>query len=221
MCRLGPYNESGTIRGKTRYAATENGDPMNCLATTIGSCNPRRHRQGKLQSIVLATALLFATLCGSRIAWAQASADASAAAQTNGPRAGTDAIRAVIAKYARAVDDADATLAAQIWSASPDVTFIWPLGRERGFDQIKRDVYEGAMGGMFSERKLDIHDVSIHVYGETAWSEFDWDFTATLKKDGSAVTNHGMETQIYRKEAGGWRLVHVHYSAMPAPQAAP
>jgi uncharacterized protein (TIGR02246 family) len=174
-----------------------------------------------LQSIVLATALLFATLCGSRIAWAQASADASAAAQTNGPRAGTDAIRAVIAKYARAVDDADATLAAQIWSASPDVTFIWPLGRERGFDQIKRDVYEGAMGGMFSERKLDIHDVSIHVYGETAWSEFDWDFTATLKKDGSAVTNHGMETQIYRKEAGGWRLVHVHYSAMPAPQAAP
>jgi hypothetical protein len=72
------------------------------------------------------------------------------------------------------------------------------LGRERGFDRIKRDVYEGAMGGMFSERRLNVHDVSIHVYGETAWSEFDWDFAAKLKKDGSAVTNHGMETQIYR-----------------------
>jgi hypothetical protein len=26
------------------------------------------------------------------------------------------------------------------------------------------------------------------------------------------VTTHGVETQIYRKQAGKWRLVHVHYS---------
>ena len=35
---------------------------------------------------------------------------------------------------------------------------------------------------------------------------------ATMRKDGSAVTTHGVETQIYRKQAGKWRLVHVHYS---------
>jgi hypothetical protein len=33
-----------------------------------------------------------------------------------------------------------------------------------------------------------------------------------MRKDGSAVTTHGVETQIYRKQAGEWRLVHVHYS---------
>jgi ketosteroid isomerase-like protein len=194
---------------------------MNRLENTKGSCTPRKRRQRKLQWTVIGAALLLAALCGPRIARAQATADASAAPQTTGPATDTEAIRAIIAKYAQAVDDADTNLAAQIWSASPDVTFIWPLGREHGFDQIKRDVYEAAMGGMFSERKLSIHDISVHVYGDTAWSEFDWDFTAKLKKDGSPVTTHGVETQIYRKEAAGWRLVHVHYSAMPAPQAAP
>jgi hypothetical protein len=29
-----------------------------------------------------------------------------------------------------------------------------------------------------------------------------WDFHATMRKDGSAVTTHGVETQIYRKENG-------------------
>jgi ketosteroid isomerase-like protein len=57
-----------------------------------------------------------------------------------------------------------------------------------------------------------MHDVAIHVNGAAAWSEFHWDFHATLRKDGSAVTTHGIETQIYRKEEGDWRLVHVHYS---------
>ena len=49
----------------------------------------------------------------------------------------------------------------------------------------------------------------IYVNGAPAWSEFQWDFHATLRKDGSAVTTHGVETQIYRKEEGKWRLVHV------------
>jgi len=32
---------------------------------------------------------------------------------------------------------------------------------------------------------------------------------------GSSLTTRGRETQIYRKERGQWRLVHVHYSGMP------
>jgi ketosteroid isomerase-like protein len=33
-----------------------------------------------------------------------------------------------------------------------------------------------------------------------------------MRTNGAAVTTRGVETQIYRKEAGQWRLVHVHYS---------
>jgi ketosteroid isomerase-like protein len=65
----------------------------------------------------------------------------------------------------------------------------------------------------FSARDLKTNGVSIHVDGDAAWSEFHWKFRATMRKDKSAITTHGVETQVYRKKAGSWRLVHVHYSA--------
>ncbi|PYT53517.1 MAG: hypothetical protein DMG43_08830 [Acidobacteria bacterium] len=125
-------------------------------------------------------------------------------------------IKNLIAQYAKSVDDADTTLGAEIWSDSPDVSFVHPLGHEHGFEQIKQNVYKRLMGETFSERKLSIHDVSVRVYGDAAWAEFYWDFAARFRKDGSPLATHGRETQIYRKEQGDWRLVHVHYSVMPA-----
>ncbi len=125
-------------------------------------------------------------------------------------------IRSLIEKYAKSIDGADTVLAAEVWLDAPDVSFIHPLGHEHGFEQIKKNVYTHLMGETFSERKLSVHDVSVHVYGDAAWAEFYWDFAAKFRKDGSPLTTHGRETQLYRKEQGGWRLVHVHYSGMPA-----
>lgn len=120
--------------------------------------------------------------------------------------------------YSKSVDDADTNLASKIWWDSPEVSFIHPLGHEHGFDQIKQNVYTHLMGETFSERKLTPRDVAIHVYGEAAWAEFYWDFSATFRKDGKPITTHGRETQIYRKFPSGWRLIHVHYSGMPVTQ---
>lgn len=127
----------------------------------------------------------------------------------------SDEIKGMIAKYAKSIDEANTTLASQIWSDSQEVSFIHPLGHEHGLEQIKQNVYSHLMGDTFSERKLSIHDISAHLYGDTAWAEFYWDFAAKFRKDGSAITSHGRETQVYRKEQGRWRLVHVHYSEMP------
>jgi ketosteroid isomerase-like protein len=138
-----------------------------------------------------------------------------AAAQNSGAPADVDAIQHLIAVYARAVDTADVELVKQIWSHAPEVSFIHPLGHEHGVDQVADHVFGHLMGETFSERKLSVKDVSIHAYGDTAWSEFYWDFAAKLRKDGSALAAKGRETQIYRKEQGRWRLVHVHYSGMP------
>ena len=124
-------------------------------------------------------------------------------------------IKNLIAKYAKSVGDADTELASQIWWNSAEASFIHPLGHEHGFEQIKQNVYTRLMGGTFSERKLSVHDVAVQVLGDAAVAEFDWTFTAKLRKDGSPVTTHGRETQVYRKMPDGWRLVHVHYSAMP------
>jgi Xaa-Pro aminopeptidase len=125
------------------------------------------------------------------------------------------AIRSLIEKYAKSVDDADTALAADVWLDSPDVSFIHPLGHEHGFEQIKQNVYMRLMGETFSERKLSVHDVSVHVDGDAAWAEFYWDFAAKFRKDGSPLATHGRETQLYRRVQGRWRLLHVHYSGMP------
>lgn len=121
----------------------------------------------------------------------------------------------LIQTYATSIDRADTTLAESIWSDAPEVTFIHPLGEEHGWAQIEEDVYRHLMGSTFSERKLVPKDVSVHIYGDTAWSEFQWDFYAKVKKDGSAFHSQRRETQIYRRENGRWRIVHVHYSGMP------
>jgi len=133
---------------------------------------------------------------------------------SEGPESAEE-IKNLIAKYAKSVGDADTELASQIWWNSAEASFIHPLGHEHGFEQIKQNVYTRLMGGTFSERKLSVHDVAVQVLGDAAVAEFDWTFTAKLRKDGSPVTTRGRETQVYRKMPDGWRLVHVHYSAMP------
>jgi ketosteroid isomerase-like protein len=138
---------------------------------------------------------------------------ACAVAQTDtGPAPDVEAIHRLINQYAKAVDTVDLNLLSQIWSHSPEVSFIYPLGEEHGFDAIEQHVFQNVMDGMFSARDLAIHGVEIHGSGDAAWSEFHWVFHATLRKDGSAITTRGVETQVYRKESGNWRLVHVHYS---------
>ena len=135
-----------------------------------------------------------------------------AAQSDTGPAPDLEAIHQLIGRYAEAVDNVDLGLLSQVWSHSPEVSFIYPLGEEHGFDAIEQHVFKNVMGGMFSARELEPHVVAVHVNGNAAWSEFHWVFHATMRKDGSHVTTNGVETQIYRKEAGKWRLVHVHYS---------
>lgn len=121
-------------------------------------------------------------------------------------------IRQLLERYLKAVDTVDLNLLSEIWSHSSESSFIYPLGEEHGFDAIEQHVFQNVMGGMFSARDLQTRDVTVHVNGDAAWSEFHWIFHATMRKNGSAVTTRGVETQIYRREAETWRLVHVHYS---------
>jgi Xaa-Pro aminopeptidase len=125
-------------------------------------------------------------------------------------------IRNLIAKYVQAVDAADTTLAGQVWLDTADISFIHPLGYERGWEQVKHNVFEREMRDLFSERKLTVRDISIRQFGDTAVAEFYWHFAAKLRSDGSPIATDGRETQIYhRSSPRGWALVHAHYSGMP------
>lgn len=133
----------------------------------------------------------------------------------NAANAGKDEneIKQLILMYAKAADQADPTLASRVWCESPQDSLINPVGRWQGVEQIM-GFYRHDMGEMYSERDLKISDVSVRVYSDLAWAEFNWDFSAKRRKDGSLVSFRGMETQIYQKNRNRCCLVHVHYSAL-------
>ena len=140
----------------------------------------------------------------------------AAASQGRTSSSDADQIKSLVSQYTHSIDTCDIDIAAQIWLDSPTSTFIHPLGHEHGFAQIKQDIYDKLFGQTFTERKLTAHDLSVDVSGDAAVVEFYWDFTGKFRKDGSQITTHGRETQIYFKRDGAWRLAHVHYSGMPA-----
>jgi ketosteroid isomerase-like protein len=101
------------------------------------------------------------------------------------------------------------------WCDSSEDSLINPVGRWQGVEEIM-GFYRHEMGENYSSRNLKTTDIDIRVYTDAAWAEFSWNFEATRKKDGSAVSFRGMETQIYQKKLDSWCLVHVHYSSLPA-----
>jgi ketosteroid isomerase-like protein len=129
----------------------------------------------------------------------------------------TTAIRLKVDTYLQSIMDANVTLGATVWSPTPDVSFIQPLGSQKGWDQIASDVYRKLMGETFTKRTLKtVGAVNIEVYGNAAVAEFNWDFVAVLRSNGQTIHTTGRETQVYvNLPDKGWRLVHVHYSGPP------
>jgi ketosteroid isomerase-like protein len=129
------------------------------------------------------------------------------------PQAEPTKLKELVGKYKESINAADAALGASLFSKSSEVSFIHPRGHERGWDAIQKGIY-GMFADNFTKRELKSSDERINVYGDTAWVEFYWVFDATLK-DNSPLQTKGRETQIWKREAGQWRIVHVHYSGMP------
>ncbi|MEP7364531.1 MAG: DUF4440 domain-containing protein [Acidobacteriota bacterium] len=132
------------------------------------------------------------------------------------PKADERDLRFLIAQYAASIDNADTDLAAEIWHTFPSASFIHPMGYEHGWSDISYNIYRKLMREQFSERKLTTRDLILHLNGDSAWSEFNWNFRAKLKSTGAVIETNGRETQIYQRDPmRRWRLHHVHYSAMP------
>jgi ketosteroid isomerase-like protein len=113
------------------------------------------------------------------------------------------------------LDAADIDRASHVWRTSADVSLIHPAGHAHGWTEVE-EVYR-FFGSTFSERRLRVRDVSVHIEGEAAWTEFYWHFVGKQRNDGATVQTDGRETQVYLRRDGRWQLVHVHYSgpAMP------
>lgn len=125
------------------------------------------------------------------------------------------AIKKVIDQYADSITNYDLKEAERIWQTDDRTTFIHPRGNEYGWKAIRDHFYGTTMHEHFSKCHLYVRDISIQVYGDSAVAVFYWDFPAVFRTDGTEVTTHGRETQVYERTKDGWKIVHVHYSQMP------
>ncbi len=139
---------------------------------------------------------------------------AKAHGENTGNAADIEQIQQLQKRYVASIDGADLALVDQVWSHSPEVIFVEPLGTEHGLLQVEGFVRD-TFGKMFSKRDLQLENPSIHVYGDTAWSEMTWTFHATIRDGEKPLVTKGRETQIIRKENGAWHIIAIHYSGLP------
>lgn len=110
----------------------------------------------------------------------------------------------------------DAAALAEIWSHSATVTTLHPIGgRQVGWEQVWDSWQQVAR--ICSAGRVKLAEPMLQVGGDLAYElrveqgEF--------KLAGEQVRVENRVTNIYRRDPGGWKIVHHHTDVSPAMQA--
>jgi ketosteroid isomerase-like protein len=125
---------------------------------------------------------------------------------------GEAAIRALIEERSKAIRDKDSARAAA--TLAPDVVAFelappLALGPEQARDEAGLAAW---MAGWEGPIGVEIQDLHIEASGEVGWSRSLNRLSGTLK-GGRQVDMWMRSTLAFRREDGGWRIVHGHSSA--------
>jgi ketosteroid isomerase-like protein len=127
-----------------------------------------------------------------------------------------DDIRRASAKFYAALNsmmEGDAAPIAEIWSHSSAVTTMHPIGgRQTGWDDVRGSFEQVA--GLASGGHAELRDQSIQVSGDMAYEVGIEHGQAKLAGEQIAIDHR--VTNVYRREAGGWKIVHHHTDTSPA-----
>jgi len=103
----------------------------------------------------------------------------------------------------------------EVWSQSSDVTTMHPIGgREVGWEQVR--VPWEQIAAISSGGQVTLRDPLIRVVGDMAYQVGIEAGEGTLA--GEQVSFDQRVTNIYRRETGGWKIVHHHTDVAPAMQ---
>lgn len=128
----------------------------------------------------------------------------------------TDEVRKASEQFYAALNrllNGDAGPMADIWSHSAAVTTMHPIGgREVGWDHVRGSWEQVAK--LASDGKVGLKDQLIQVAGDVAYEEgFEH---GQFKLAGQEITIENRVTNIYRREARAWKIVHHHVDISPA-----
>ena len=130
-----------------------------------------------------------------------------------------DEVRATAERFYAALNSlvsGDAGPMAEVWSQGADATTMHPIGgRQVGWDQVLDSGRQVA--GIASGGQVTLSDRLIRVVGDAAYELGTEHIDATFA--GQPVRGQARVTNVYRREAGGWRIVHHHADASPEMQS--
>lgn len=107
----------------------------------------------------------------------------------------------------------DSRTLADCWSHSAGVTAMHPIGsREVGWETVS-GLFE-KVATLATDGKVGLKGQLIHVAGDTAYEVGVAEGQA--KFSGQQVTINHRVTNIYQREAVGWKLIHHHTDLVPA-----
>jgi ketosteroid isomerase-like protein len=129
-----------------------------------------------------------------------------------------DEVRQASDRYYRALNQllsGDAGLMLEVWSHGSDVTTMNPYGgREVGWEQVRGVFERVAQMCVGSQVALGITDSLIRASGDLAYEIGIESGEGTIAGQPASIRHR--VTNIYRREAGGWKNIHRHTDLNPA-----
>jgi len=125
-------------------------------------------------------------------------------------------VRSASAQFYAALNrmlNGDSRALSEIWSHSPSVTTMHPLGgRQVGWEQVWRTWDQVAQGA--SDGKVQLKEQLVRVSGDVGY-EVGVEH-AEFNLGGEHVAGQLRVTNVYQREPGGWRICHHHTDVSPA-----
>ena len=128
----------------------------------------------------------------------------------------TDEVRKASAQFYAALNqmaNGDSSSMADVWSHGASVTTMHPIGgREVGWDAVRASFEQVAK--IASAGKVELKDQLIQVAGDVAYEVGSEQGHLNLAGHHASIDHR--VTNIYQRQAGGWKLVHHHTDTSPA-----
>jgi ketosteroid isomerase-like protein len=124
-----------------------------------------------------------------------------------------DEVKAASDRFYSALSRMDIAQLPEVWSHSESVTTMHPMGGEQVGWQAVRESFEQADGAM-TDVHVEIADQIIQAGEDMAYEVGVERGHGTVA--GETISIEHRVTNVYRREAGGWKLVHHHTDVSPA-----
>ena len=124
-----------------------------------------------------------------------------------------DEVKAASDRFYSALSRMDVARLPEVWSHSESVTTMHPMGGEQVGWQAVRESFEQAAGAMT--------DVHVEIADQIIQAGEDMAYEVGVERGhgkvaGETISIEHRVTNVYRREAGGWKLVHHHTDVSPA-----